>query len=103
METVHSPCMNTNVTMTPAEIWCCAGMGVPITAEFKLLFYALVTMFRVRMHHGCVIWKMWCWSTLIVRLVMQLTKEDFDWPEFSDKLRDAVKNVSLGRGFQLIR
>ena len=46
---------------------------------------------------------MWCWSTLIVKLVMQLTKEDFDWPEFSDKLRDAVKNVSLGRGFQLIR
>ena len=34
---------------------------------------------------------------------LQLTKEDYDWPEFSLKVIEAAKNVSLGRGFQLVR
>lgn len=34
---------------------------------------------------------------------MQLTAEDYELPTFGPKLREVVKNVSLGRGFQLLR
>ena len=33
----------------------------------------------------------------------QLTAEDYDLPSFGPKLKELVKNVSLGRGFQLLR
>ena len=33
----------------------------------------------------------------------QLTAEDYDLPTFGPKLKEVVKNVSLGRGFQLLR
>ena len=34
---------------------------------------------------------------------VQLTKEDYDWPDFAERAIEAAKNVSLGRGFHLVR
>ena len=34
---------------------------------------------------------------------VQLTKEDYDWPDFEERAIEAAKNVSLGRGFQIVR
>ena len=43
-----------------------------------------------------------CQRKLRLALLLQLTKQDYDLPTLGKKLVDLAKNVSLGRGFQLI-